>query len=35
MKDFIHGLGILMICFGLVKLAVGLVLMLRNENGKE
>jgi hypothetical protein len=35
MKDFLHGLGTIMICLGLVKLAIGLVLMLRNEDEKE
>lgn len=32
MKDFLHGLGTIMICFGLVKLAIVLVMMLREKN---
>lgn len=34
MKDFLHGLGTIMICLGLVKLAASLVMKLRNEDEK-
>ena len=32
MKSFLHGLGIFMICFGLMKLAIALVMKLQNHS---